>query len=109
MARFSKEEKDSVEAKAVAAGLSINEYIRATSMGEAYKPPTDPELIKILLKIKRELTAQGNNLNQIAHLRNGGRITADEADGLLGQIARSLLQTHKAVRDALSWGKAPEP
>ena len=109
MARFSKQEKDSVEAKADAAGLSINEYIRATSMGEGYKPPTNPELTKAILKLNRELTAQGNNLNQIAHHLNSGQSLPAEGSSLLAIISRSMLQTHKAVRDALSRGKTPEP
>jgi hypothetical protein len=109
MARFSKSEKESVEAKADTAGLSINEYIRATSMGSNYKSPTDPELVKALLKLNRELTAQGNNLNQIAHHMNSREILPSQGESLLGIISRSMLQTHKAVRAALSQGKTPEP
>jgi Bacterial mobilisation protein (MobC) len=108
MARFSKSEKDGVEAKAEAAGLSINEYIRATSMGSDYKPPTDPELIKALLKLNKELTAQGNNLNQIAHHMNSGEVLPSQGESLLGIISRSMLQTHKAIRAALSQGKTPD-
>ena len=110
MGRFSKDEKESVEARAAAAGLSVNEYIRATSMGDSYTPPNPADLVRALLDVRRELTAQGNNLNQIAKQTNTGAASAAEAEGMVGIVARSILQTQKTVRAALSQGKEmPEP
>lgn len=109
MGRFSREEKERVKASAEAAELSVNEYIRATALGAGYKPPFNPELVKALQALNLELTRQGTNLNQIAHLRNGGKATDAEADSMLGIVARSMLNTHKAVLAALSAGKEPSP
>lgn len=109
MGRFSEEEKASVETKAAAASLSVNEYIRATVLGPDYKPPVDPEWTKALLASNRELTRQGNNLNQIAHRRNANLIDEAQTDSLLGILARAYFQTHRAVRAALSQGKEPQP
>jgi hypothetical protein len=110
MGRFSKEEKECVETKAIAAGLSVNEYIRATSLGPDYKPRPDRDLVLALLATNRELTAQGNNLNQIAKHMNNGTALPAEAEGMLGVLGRSLLQTHRAIRSALSQGwELPEP
>ena len=109
MGRFSDGERTLVMGKAKAAMLSVNEFIRAVTLGSDYKPPTDPELTQTLLKLNRELTAQGNNLNQIAYHLNSGKSSLAEGTSLLAIISRSMLQTHKAIRTALSWGKAPEP
>lgn len=109
MGRFSQTERELVEAKAKAAGLSVNELIRATTLGADYRPPLNPELVRALLALNRELTAQGNNLNQIAKHLNGGRATEAEAETMLGIIARSMLKTHKAIRTALAKGREPEP
>jgi hypothetical protein len=79
MGRFSKEEKCSVEAMAEAAALSVNEYIRAMALGENYTPPNSAELVSSLLALSRELTAQGNNINQIAKHMNGGKASPPAA------------------------------
>ena len=105
MGRFSKQEKENVEAAAKAAGLSINEYVRYWLLGKKYDPTVRDELRRANL----ELTRQGSNLNQLAKLRNSGKASIAEEDGMLGVLARSMLPTHKAVRDALVRGKEPEP
>ncbi|MDE1902117.1 MAG: plasmid mobilization relaxosome protein MobC [Alphaproteobacteria bacterium] len=109
MGRFSDDEKETVEAKAKAANLSLNEYIRAVSLGGDYKAPHDPEWTKALLAANRELTRQGTNLNQIAHKRNSNLIDEAQTDSLIGILTRSLLQAHRAVRAALTYGRRPEP
>jgi hypothetical protein len=102
------EERDGVIRAAMEAGFkSVSSYLRALSRGPGYKPPRDPELTRALLLVNRELTRQGNNLNQIAKHKNSGG-TAAEAEGMLGIVARSMLQTHKALRQVLSQGN-PEP
>lgn len=107
--RLSDQERQIIRDKAQSAGCSINGYVRASALGSDYKPPTDPELVQALLKLNRELTSQGNNLNQIAHHLNSGRSSPAEGSSLLAMISRSMLQTHKAICKALSWGKTPEP
>jgi len=106
--RFSEAELEIVKAKARTVGCSTNSYVRASALGSDYKPPADPELTSALLGLNRELTAQGNNLNQIARRVNGEGATEAQADSLLGMIARSMLRTHRAVRAALAWGKDGE-
>ena len=98
--RFSVPELAFVKAKAKAAGCSTNGYIRTASLGADYIPPHDPEWTKALLASNRELTRQGNNLNQITHKRNARLIDEAQTDSLLGIMARAYLQTHKAVRVA---------
>lgn len=107
--RFSKQELAAIKEKAKAAGCTTNGYIRAAALGSDYKPPSNPELVKALQALNLELTRQGTNLNQIAHMRNGGKATDAEADSMLGIVARSMLNTHKAVLAALSAGKEPSP
>ena len=107
--RFSVPELAFVKAKAKAAGCSTNGYIRTASLGADYIPPHDPEWTKALLASNRELTRQGNNLNQITHKRNANLIDEAQTDSLLGIMARAYLQTHKAVRIALSQGREPQP
>ena len=106
--RFSETELALVKAKAKAAGCSTNGYIRAASLGSDYKPPHDPEWTRELHTANRELTAQGNNINQIAKQVNSCTASATDAEGMVGIIARSILQTHRAVRKALAQGKEPE-
>lgn len=99
------------EAASQAGYKSVSAYLRDVSL-EPYKilvPPTDPELTKALLALNKELTSQGNNLNQIAKHMNGGKASLTEAEGMLGVLARSMLGTHSAIRRALSHGKEPEP
>ena len=107
--RFSETEKEILRTKARVAGCPVGTFVRASALGSDYRPPANPELTSALLDLNRELTAQGNNLNQIARKVNGQQATESQADSLLGLIARSMLRTHRAVRAALSWGKDGEP
>ena len=106
--RVSKEQKESIRQKAQTAGVPVGRYVIAATLGADYKPPKDPELVGALLVLNRELTAQGNNLNQIAKHLNGGSASPAEGEGMLGMIGRSMLRTHKAIRGVLAHGK-PEP
>lgn len=106
------EERERVLEAARQAGYkSVSAYLRDVSV-EPYKilvPPSDPEQTKALLALNKELTSQGNNLNQLAKQMNGGKASVTEAEGVLGVLARSMLGTHRAIRQALSRGKEPEP
>jgi Mobilization protein NikA len=101
--RFSAVELEIVKAKARAAGSSINGYIRAAALGSSYRPPCDTELKRILLVLARELTAQGNNLNQVARRLNAGIAPAMHG-ATLEALTSSLKETLRHVREALARG-----
>jgi hypothetical protein len=90
--------------------LSVNEYIRAASLGSHYKPPMDQGLRQTLLMVYRELTAQGNNLNQIAKRLNEGKTTPQEGAFMIHVIYAPLVRALGSVRKALSRGtEEPAP
>lgn len=103
--RASENQKAIIRAKARAASVTVNHFVLAAALNSDYKPPRNPELIKALLAANRELTAQGNNLNQIAKHMNSSQARPDEGNSLLAIIVRSMLNTHKAVREALAGSK----
>ena len=103
--RFRAGELTIIRTEALQAGCDTNTYIRAASLGSDYKQPRDPELLKALNAVVRELTMQGVNLNQIAKHMNSGNVPLDEAEGLIGQIARSMFKAHEAVSRAIRQGK----
>jgi hypothetical protein len=94
-----------VQAKAKSAGLSLNQYLRAAILKSNYKPPLQPELCRKLLALNVELTRQGNNLNQIARQLNAGILSPAQAEGQLAVLAPAMLETHKAIREALAQGR----
>jgi len=100
--RASEEQKKILQEKAKAVAIPLGRYVLAAALGFDYRPPANPELTKALLMLSRELTAQGNNLNQVAKHVNMGKASPDECDGMLGILGRSMLQTHRAVRKALN-------
>lgn len=106
--RYSKAQLEIVDKKAKQAGLYRSEYIRAQSLGEDYRLSQYRDLAHVLLMLNRELTAQGNNLNQITRQLNGNAIALPESESMLDVLGRSMLRTHKAVRNALAKGD-PEP
>ena len=103
--RFKDGELASIRIKAMQAGCNTNTYIRASALGSDYKQPRDPELLKALNAAVRELTMQGINLNQIARRMNSENVPLDEAEGLLGTIARSLFKAHGVVSVAITQGR----
>jgi uncharacterized protein (DUF1778 family) len=103
--RLTAEHKALIQAKAKAAGLSVNEYVRAAVLKSDYKPPQDRELNRHLLELNRELTRQGTNLNQIARQLNAGILTPEQAERQLAVLAPIMIETHTAIRDALSQGR----
>ena len=107
MARFNDEEKAAVKGKAKSARLSVNEYIRASVLGDGYVSTIDPERQKLLHNLSRELGYQGNNLNQIAkHLNAGGE--SQQGEGMLAELFDSLVDAHNAVRSAMAERKLYE-
>ncbi|MGB9153407.1 MAG: plasmid mobilization relaxosome protein MobC [Alphaproteobacteria bacterium] len=106
--RFQAGELAIIRTKAQLAGVSTNSYIRASSLGSAYKQPINPELQRTLLALNRELTAQGNNLNQIAKHMNNGTATPSRGLTILESIRVPLVVALMTVRHALVQGE-PQP
>ena len=102
--RFSEAEREIVGTKARAVGCSVNAYVRAATLGSRYKPPYDPALRQAILLLNRELTAHGNNLNQIAKRLNSDPTTPTHETARLNGLATALLRTLAAVRNTLSLG-----
>lgn len=107
--QYSQEEKKLLQARARQSGLSLHSFVRTTSLQGSYQPPLDTESRKLLLMAIREMTAQGNNLNQIARLLNAGMASNSQAEVILDKISQSLLATHCAIRHILLGAKAQEP
>jgi hypothetical protein len=103
--RLSEKDRAIIAQKAFSIGYSVNAYVRAAALGSHYKPPIGRDMVMALLAVKRELTAQGRNLNQIAHSHNTNIHSEAETNSMLGVITRSLLKAHEAVSSALTWGK----
>ena len=74
-------------------GLNTNTYLRKLIMGE-HLCPRPPDTYAALL---RELSAIGNNINQIAHWTNGKGYATQaeihEAVSLVKQVYRLILDT----------------
>ena len=82
--RLTKEEREQLENCACLAGLKKEPYVRKLIMGNEIRPRPPDEYAKIL----KELSAIGNNVNQLAYKANG-----------LGVIYIGEVQS---VRDALN-------
>lgn len=105
MARFTPEERVVVHKKAMAAQLSMNEYIRASVLGADYRPPLSTELYHSLLDLYRELTRHGTNLNQIARKLNAGFLSTEDASRLLAALAPELSRVYTAIYQTLANGR----
>ena len=103
--RLSEKDRAIIAQKAFNIGYSVNAYVRAAALGSDYKPPIGRDMVMALLAVRWELTAQGRNLNQIAHSHNSNLHSEAETNSMLGVIARSLLKAHDAVGAALTWGQ----
>lgn len=74
--------------QAAAAGLGIDPFLRSLILGVQLRP-RPPDTYAALL---RELSAIGNNINQIAHTVNGQKYAADS------QIDQAVALVHRAWR-----------
>jgi hypothetical protein len=102
MGRFSKEEKERVEDRAYAALVSVNEFIRLSTLGANYASSLDPELRQRFIAVHKELCRQGDKLSQIEKLLNFDPTSPEQANSTLAIMGRSLLAAHWAVREALA-------
>ena len=90
--RLTKEQYDSIAAKAEAAQMPVGAYVRAAAV--RHKVP----VVDGLPEITRELKAIGRNINQLTVLANMGKINAADLShttealyGIYGQIG-TLIQ-----------------
>lgn len=91
---------DVVDERAEAAGLSRAAYIRAAVLGHpGIRAVPRPHVEKALLgQTVGQLGRVGNNLNQLAHQANAGRVLTPEA---LEPVLADIRQTLAAVMRAL--------
>lgn len=86
-------ERQHLTEQAHTAGLGIDPFIRQMVMGTNLRP-RPPDTYAALL---RELSAIGNNINQIAHNTNASKcVTADE----IQEAVRLTRQAWRLVKDA---------
>jgi len=107
-ARFSKDEREILVGQAEKHCLTVSQFIRVSVLGPNYASSIDPVKRQLLLNANRELSRQGNNLNQIAKHLNAGIASPEQGDSMLAIIARSLLAAHKAVRHVLAEGRSED-
>lgn len=81
-------ELDHLRRQAVAAGLGMDPFLRSLILGVELRP-RPPDTYAALL---RELSAIGNNINQIAHTVNGQKYAADS------QVDRAVALVQRAWR-----------
>lgn len=104
--RLSERQKRIIRAKAQAAGSpSVNRFVLAAALGSDYRSPADPELTRALLRVYRELNAQGNNLNQIARQLNANVVLPGQG-AMLDALATSIQETLLRVQTALAEGRS---
>lgn len=88
------QELQHLKTQAEISGLGIDPFIRQLIMGVNLRP-RPPDTYAALL---RELSAIGNNINQLAHHANArGEAAWDE----ISEAARLVRQTARLVRDSL--------
>ena len=92
--RFTEEEYAALKGKCEIAGMKMEPFVRALVEGCRIKP-APPNSYN---KLRQQLAAIGNNLNQLTHVANAtGRVRASQLDR-----AQSLLEDMwRCVRDSL--------
>ena len=104
MGRYSKEERDTVIAKADDACMSVNEFIRISTLDDEHIPPLNPELRQRFIAVQRELCKQGADLNRIAAYMETNALSPNEVNSMLGMIGWSLVAAHRSVKEAIAFG-----
>ena len=79
--------------QATAAGLGIDPFLRSLILGVQLRP-RPPDIYAALL---RELSAIGNNINQIAHTVNGQKYAADSQ---IDQAVALVRRAWRLVKDS---------
>lgn len=91
--RFTEKTANTIKKKSEAAGLSMTEYI--TRLIHSDLEPMEKDT---LAKIYKELSAIGNNINQIAHKMNMDIFDSKDIDMLNG-FKKDLLQFRMDIGD----------
>ncbi|MDE7547149.1 plasmid mobilization relaxosome protein MobC [Acetobacter fabarum] len=94
--RLSDAEHAVLKRAACAAGVTCSSWLRSVMLAVVATKSRHDALVVALQEVAHQLSAIGNNLNQIAHVLNGGR-SADVGQTLLAvdnatAYARSLLR-----------------
>lgn len=87
------QEHQHLQEQAARAGLGIDPFIRTLIQGVNLRPRPPDEYAALL----RELSAIGNNINQIAHTANGKK---DISPSEVGEAVRLTRQAWRLVKDA---------
>ena len=94
--RVTKEERNAIIAKALAAGLNVTDYILAANAGAIISPPPD------LSPLLRELKRIGTNINQIAAKVNSGVGYVPGLEDVAAQQAALIAQL-RTLTEERSW------
>ena len=94
--RVTKEERNAIIAKALAAGLNVTDYILSANAGAIISPPPD------LSPLLRELKRIGTNINQIAAEVNSGVAYVPGLEDVAAQQAALIAQL-RALTEERSW------
>ena len=94
--RVTKEERNAIIAKALAAGLNVTDYILSTNEQAIISPPPD------LSPLLRELKRIGTNINQIAAKVNSGVAYVPGMEDVAAQQAALITQL-RALTEERSW------
>lgn len=86
-------ERAHLRKQATAAGLGIDPFLRSLILGVQLRP-RPPDTYAALL---RELSAIGNNINQIAHTVNGQKYAADSQ---IDQAVALVRRAWRLVKDS---------
>ncbi len=105
MGRYSKEERDSVITRASESCLSVNEFIRLSTLEADHIPSLNPELKKRFIAVYKELCRQGQDLDRIAEQMETNALSPNEKNTMLGMIGWSLVAAHQAIREAMAYGR----
>jgi len=90
---LSDSEHDHLKKQAELAGLPVDPFVRTLIQGVNLRP-RPPDTYPALL---RELSAIGNNVNQIAHIANGRKDISPEE---VAEAVRLIRQAWRLVKDA---------
>lgn len=99
--RFTVAELRHVETQAAIAGLEPHDYLRRRALG--YEVPSattrgaDHRLVSALNKLSLELSAIGNNANQLALAANTGRTSSIAWEDVVGRIGELGVQASEAL------------
>ena len=94
--RVTKEERNAIIAKALAAGLNVTDYILSANEQAIISPPPD------LSPLLRELKRIGTNINQIAAKVNSGVAYVPGLEDVAAQQAALIAQL-RALTEERSW------